>query len=324
MKRILFRADASQDIGYGHVIRSLALAEMLKDDFECIFVTRFLNPFLEKEINKICHKNIKLKEDDAHFDQFLTLLKGTEIVVLDNYFFSTDYQQKIKKSGCKLVCIDDLADRHFVADAVINQIDISPYKAYSKESYTKLFLGLENVLLRQEFFKDKLTKKKKGILIAFGGSDFYNLTYNYVKVLLKTQYELTVILNDKNIRYKDLIEWSKKYSNLKVYNNLTAKEVIKNMCMSEVVIIPSSTMCLEALALGCNIISGYYIDNQKYAYRYLKEKGYITGYGNLRDLDENKIFYLLNTSFKKGIVESPSKVMKESKKNHLRNFKNLN
>ncbi len=324
MRKILFRADANQNIGYGHVMRLLALAESLNTHFECVFVTRFLNSFLEEEINKVCHRNIKLKEDDLHFDQFLSILKGNEIVVLDNYFFSTNYQKKIKKNGCKLVCIDDLADRHFVADAVINQIDITPYKAYSKESYTKLFLGLENVLLRQEFFKDKLTKKKKGILIAFGGSDFYNLTYDYVKVLLKTKYELTVILNDKNIRYKDLIEWSKKYSNLKVYNNLTAKEVIKNMCMSKIVIIPSSTMCLEALALECNIISGYYIDNQKYAYHYLKGKGYITGYGNLRNLDENKLFHLLNASFKRGIVESPSKVMKESKKNHLRNFKNLN
>ena len=33
MQKIYFRADASATIGYGHFIRTLALADMLKDDF---------------------------------------------------------------------------------------------------------------------------------------------------------------------------------------------------------------------------------------------------------------------------------------------------
>ena len=49
LKKILFRADGNEEIGYGHVIRSLALADMLKENFECIFVTRFLiNRFSRK------------------------------------------------------------------------------------------------------------------------------------------------------------------------------------------------------------------------------------------------------------------------------------
>ena len=37
MQKIYFRADASATIGYGHFIRTLALADMLKDDFDCTF-----------------------------------------------------------------------------------------------------------------------------------------------------------------------------------------------------------------------------------------------------------------------------------------------
>lgn len=40
MRKIFFRADASREIGYGHFIRSLALANMLKSDFECSFHTQ--------------------------------------------------------------------------------------------------------------------------------------------------------------------------------------------------------------------------------------------------------------------------------------------
>ena len=35
-RKIYFRADAGVDIGYGHFTRTLALADMLKDDFEWV------------------------------------------------------------------------------------------------------------------------------------------------------------------------------------------------------------------------------------------------------------------------------------------------
>ena len=39
-RKIYFRADAGPEIGYGHYIRSLALADMLKDDFDCTMFTQ--------------------------------------------------------------------------------------------------------------------------------------------------------------------------------------------------------------------------------------------------------------------------------------------
>ena len=38
MQKIYFRADAGAEIGYGHFIRSLSLADMLKDDFDHISI----------------------------------------------------------------------------------------------------------------------------------------------------------------------------------------------------------------------------------------------------------------------------------------------
>jgi spore coat polysaccharide biosynthesis predicted glycosyltransferase SpsG len=35
--KVIFRADADRDIGYGHFVRSSALADMLKDDFDVLF-----------------------------------------------------------------------------------------------------------------------------------------------------------------------------------------------------------------------------------------------------------------------------------------------
>ena len=201
-RTIIFRADGGSSIGMGHFTRTLALAEMLNEHFNCIFSTRQPTEYQIAEIEKICHGRIDLAEDDAHFEQFLTHLKGKEIVVLDNYYFTTDYQKAIKAKGCKLVCIDDMHDKHYVADVVINHA-LSEKKYFSVENYTKLFLGLEYALIRKEFFtKYKESKIDNSILISIGGSDFNNLTQNilsfFISLKISPKYKLFVVVGNAN------------------------------------------------------------------------------------------------------------------------------
>ena len=164
-KKIYFRTDGNNHIGLGHVIRCLALADMLKEEFECVFATRFVNKYIIEEIEKSCLSYIKLKEDhNKHFEDFLTYINKEDIVVLDNYFFTTEYQIIIKNVGCKLVCIDDMHDKHYVADAVINHGPSLRENQFSVESYTKLCLGLDYALLRKPFLNvipRKRTEQKR-------------------------------------------------------------------------------------------------------------------------------------------------------------------
>ena len=85
-RRICFRADADQRIGYGHFIRTLALADMLKDDFDCMFYLQTPSEYQKAELSKV-FRYVELPADDSKFDLFLDALDGNEIVVLDNYFF---------------------------------------------------------------------------------------------------------------------------------------------------------------------------------------------------------------------------------------------
>ena len=52
-KRILFRADANVQIGYGHFVRTLALADMLKDDFECVFYTQEPTEYQRQAVGEV-------------------------------------------------------------------------------------------------------------------------------------------------------------------------------------------------------------------------------------------------------------------------------
>lgn len=68
MKKIYFRADASATIGYGHFIRTLALADMLKDDFDCTFFTCHPTSYQVSEMEKVC-PFVTLQEE-THYDEF--------------------------------------------------------------------------------------------------------------------------------------------------------------------------------------------------------------------------------------------------------------
>ena len=69
-QKILFRADAGAEIGYGHFIRTLALADMLKDDFECVLYTQAPSEYQRKECEKVC-KLVELPADETRFQLFL-------------------------------------------------------------------------------------------------------------------------------------------------------------------------------------------------------------------------------------------------------------
>lgn len=278
-QKIYFRADASANIGYGHFIRTLALADMLKDDFDCTFYTVSPTKYQVGEMEKVC-KFVPLNSDTP-LEDFLNLLRGDEIVVLDNYFYTTEYQQKVKSRGCKLVCIDDMHDKYYVADMVINH-GLADASDFDTEPYTRLALGSDYALLRSPFLNNTATTKNRGEwTICFGGSDAYNLTLKVASILSSR--------NDVNYIHAvvgDAFQYRESLSQIEkviVHSRLSADQMADLFCASESVVCSASSVCYEALFCGCKVFSGYYVDNQKVFYEKLTKKQYILPLGNLID-----------------------------------------
>ena len=284
MQKIYFRADASATIGYGHFIRTLALADMLKDDFDCTFFTCHPTLYQVEEMKEVC-PHVVLQEK-THYDEFLSRLRGDEIVVLDNYFFDTEYQRKIKSKGCRLVCIDDMHDKHYVADLIINQGLGYTRDDYSCELYTQFAFGLQYSLLRKPFFEAAAQNKRNSctgglhVLVAFGGSDFLNLTHQTIHAIKSKDNvrKITAIVGDSYLN--DYIIDDSKVTYRK---NLSASSIVDLLQTVDVAILPASTMMNEALACGTSIIGGYYVDNQEYDYYMFLREGLIQGVGDYTD-----------------------------------------
>lgn len=287
-RKIFFRADADQRIGYGHFIRTLALADMVKDDYDCVFYTQTPSEYQKKELSEVC-RYVEMPSDDSKFETFLDVLDGEEIVVLDNYFYNSEYESRIRDRGCKVVLIDNLHQRHTCADAVIGFLIGLQQEQFSVESYTKLFLGTNYTPLRKPFLerlsihhKPINDYKNLDVVVSFGGSDQHGIATSIANLLVDSDYikKITVIGNhSEGLKHSDKIIFR---------SGLSAQEMCDEFVSNDLAILPASTTMLEALACGIKIIGGYFVDNQLDNYNQYVKSNCIYGCGNLLIEDNRK------------------------------------
>ncbi len=326
-RTVIFRADGGPSIGMGHFIRSLALVEMLSEDFQCVFVTRKPTGYQIEEIEKVCHSRIDLPEDDDHFERFLSLLKGNEIVVLDNYYFDTDYQRAIKEKGCKLVCIDDVHDKHYVADIVINHAEgISP-EHYSVEPYAKLLLGYKYALIRKDFREvaKEFQKKKYSCLIMMGGADPFGMTSQILEILQEFEFDRPIAIVNGTANQTNVSNTKNK---LIFFEKMSAGEVAELMRNSDFGIFPASTVAIEACASRLPFICGYFIENQLEIYKSLEEKQLAMCVGDFRKISSEELLKateaICNNKLRKSIIQRQIRYLdNESKRRLIKEFRQL-
>jgi len=230
-QRFLIRVDASPQIGAGHLMRMLALGQLLLDSGnEVHFATIPYYPsiltYLEKEpfhLHYLPQPSQWKQEKDL--DALLSLMVSVNPswVILDGYQFSTDYEQAIKKKGVRLLKVDDLSTQHCVADILLDQNHGAEQMESSMAPYTKKLAGLKYVLLRREFRTAQIETKsisEQGpfhILVSLGGgseiSDLLNLKIIQAFSELKDwNGSATVVIGKMGQQSRPLIELTKQAS----------------------------------------------------------------------------------------------------------------
>lgn len=277
MPRVILRGDGDSSIGLGHVFRLLALADILKEFFECVFIIRQPGESLSSLIESYC-KLIGLNAINNHdeIDEISPLLFSTDIVVTDGYQFTSEYYESIKKKGCKIICVDDVYGHYFEADVVINHAPKTSFKHYNVGPFTQLCLGTAYALLREFFLRQakekRILKDANTVFICFGGSDSFNFTNRAVEAVLEvTQISKIIIVTGS--AYLFLNELKKKIQvcsgkkEVNLYHNIDGEQILSLMIESQFAILPASTISLEAMCVGMGIIMGHYAENQKNIYQ---------------------------------------------------------
>lgn len=271
LPKIWFRADGNVQMGLGHLVRSSALTNMLRDDFEIHFVCIELDDAIEKDFIQDGFSVTRINSED----EFIGLIKHGDLVVLDGYQFGTSYQQQLKSKQIGLVSIDDIMDKEFHADLIINQApNVSP-ENYRAQSYTEFALGVGYCLLRKPFLdavnqrdvsKSKISPNKspRTVFICFGGSDAQNLTVLTYKLVKEFKsFERIILVTGASYEHPSMLEGLVSLDSItEHYQHIDAHKMAELMSESDIKIVPSSGILYEALATGEIVISGYYTDNQ--------------------------------------------------------------
>jgi UDP-2,4-diacetamido-2,4,6-trideoxy-beta-L-altropyranose hydrolase len=309
--KIIFRTDASTDIGSGHVMRCLTLADRLrKSGVEISFICRdhrnnlsefimdsgyevFLLPLKkDKKIFAVQRPEIENMyekwlgeswEIDANQTNELVKLIQPDWLIIDHYGIDESWELRLKSSCKRIMVIDDILNRHHSCDLLLDQTFdrmSDDYSTLTPEHCIKL-TGSEYALLRPEFaeLRDSSIRSRenyvlKHILIFMGGVDKYNVTDKTLEIL-----KLCSLPEDCRITV--VMGTQSPWINQVKLNSLTmpwktevrtnVSEMARLMAESDLAIGAAGSASWERCCLGLPTLMVVVADNQREAAVLLKE-----------------------------------------------------
>jgi len=232
---IAIRVDSSHQIGIGHLMRCLTLANELRkqSDVEVFFVSRKADGNAEEKITDASFEYVELEtgvdapisylnhgnwlraSQHSDAEEFKSALNRrgincVDFVIVDHYGIDHLWHKQIKSFTKKIFVIDDLGDRLLDCDYLLDQTYSCKADKYKTlvSSECHQFLGSKYALLRPEFEGLRVARtNKNSLLVMFGGTDPDNLTLKALNVIENIPYldKINVVLSDSA---KNLVEVS--------------------------------------------------------------------------------------------------------------------
>jgi UDP-2,4-diacetamido-2,4,6-trideoxy-beta-L-altropyranose hydrolase len=276
--QVVFRVDASTQIGTGHVMRCLALAQAWQDtQGQPIFIMANPIPALEERLKSEGMKVVHLAAEpgslaDAQETAALAHQFEANWVVVDGYQFGSEYQQTIKNSGLNLLFIDDYGHaEHYYADVVLNQNISAEEEWYQhREPYTQLLLGTRYTLLRREFWQWQGWQRTvppvaKKVLVTLGGADPDNITLKVIQslqIVEVEELEAVVVVGGSNPHYENL-KMAVLDSGYPIQLQRNVTNMPELMAWADVAISAGGSTCWELAFMGLPSILLILADNQR-------------------------------------------------------------
>ena len=291
--KVVFRTDASAQIGSGHVMRCLTLADALRDrGAEVMFVCREhagnLCDFIENKGYQLCRLlapaercsvldwNQHANWLGVHWEQdareTISSFDRCDWLIVDHYALDRKWETLIRPTAEKIMVLDDLADRHHDCDLLLDQ---NYYPAMSSR-YEKLvsdtcqqLIGPKYSLLREEFIlqRNKLSPKEGAVsraLIFLGGNDPSNVTEKVLKAIHNSglvDLTIDVVIGSGNSN-KDSISALCAASLPKVNIHCQIDNMAELMVKADFVVCSGGTITWERCCLGIPAIVIATAENQ--------------------------------------------------------------
>ena len=256
--KVAIRVDSSEQIGSGHFMRCLTIANALDQiNCKCYFISRYLPENFILTLRKTNHSFVKLpnikkstpsnelrhsnwlgvsQEEDAL--QTIEAIKKENIdwMIVDHYALDINWEIFLRNNVKNIMVIDDLMDRkhsaNLLLDSNLRDDDLNSYRALVNED-CDLLLGPKFVPLREEFSVEAIENKNKllNIFIFFGAYDTNNYTELMIDFLYKInkEFNVDVVIGKGNVNTENIRNKCMTYGmNLHIQTNSIAKIMQKS------------------------------------------------------------------------------------------------
>jgi len=318
--KVVFRVDASNAIGIGHIMRCLTLAETLvNSDVQICFICREHSGNLIALLNKKAFSVTALpapaigkcpsgenysnwlgvtQETDAM--QTIEALNGEtpDWLVVDHYGLDVDWEQRLHPWVNSMMVIDDLANRHHACDVLLDQ----SFFIEGKHDYAgfvaatcKLLLGPRYALLKSVYADYRKTLpahrgQVKRVLIFFGGSDQPNMTGMSLEALSYPELmhlEVDVIVGANNQHRKVVERQVSRRPNTYLHN--FRSHLADLMFQADLALGAGGTTTWERMCLGLPSVIISIAENQRHGAELIAAEHLVHFLGDSSDVDAEKI-----------------------------------
>lgn len=195
---VLFRTDASESVGTGHLMRCMTLGSALKKNG--VSVTFACRPLAEPLRLATRARGFELlsvdapeaaQQADAHATLAAVGTRKFDWMIVDHYGLDAAWELRMREASRLSLVIDDVANRPHNCDVLLDQNlrrdGGSGYDRYLPTGCERL-LGPRYALLDESFAEQRrrlAVTERRAILISFGGSDPHSLTLPVLRALLQ-------------------------------------------------------------------------------------------------------------------------------------------
>lgn len=321
--KFIFRTDASAQIGAGHVMRCLTLAEFLHSKgHQCEFICKdlignlswricragFLCHLITENDKQLCNEN-KLNEGDysdwsdaciaLDTRQTVEIVKNDKVdwLIVDNYFLDYRWETQLTNYVDKIMVIDDLANRRHCCDLLLDQTLDRNVSAYNGlvTNYVTMLCGSNYILLRPEFFEfreaslaRRIVPVFKNLLVSLGGMDENNITSSILKILpeasLPQDLRITVLL-EETAPWLSSVHKLASFLPWDTQVLSSVDNVAELMVQSDLAIGAAGTSSWERCSLGLPTILLVLAENQQEIARKLLHHGAVFSIDHVNNLD---------------------------------------
>ena len=329
--KILIRTDSSVQIGTGHVMRCLTLAdELLGRGANVIFVCREfagnLCGYIEDK-GYVVHRLPVSDEQEHNIEgnlkhaawlgadwqtdtrQVEEIIKDLELtpdwLVVDHYALDEKWEGYLWPYVKKIMVIDDLADRPHNCDLLLDQNFYENLESRYDglvPSRCKKLLGPMYALLRPEFREARKNVRKrdghvKRIMIFFGGSDPTNETakaLEAIRMLNRPDITVDVVVGAFNPHRKVIEQIASDLPDCACY--FKVKDMAALMAGADLAVGAGGTTVWERCALGLPSLVATVAVNQERTVSDMAESGYLLFLGRSETVSVNSLYHVLKTA----------------------------